>query len=197
LSAVTRKRPNRAHGAIDKLPEEVRRQIIDWYVGKPEQDVQRLTYDEISNELQKLGYRVSKNGVWRWLSRQRTALDRIQEVKARAEVLASRLVPSGATVEAATVHFIEALFMEILVGAEIEQVKTIDDLTRVAQAMGRLQSSAVARDKWEHEKAKRITEAVERLKESVREAVEKDTDLLARLLDLVDEAADAMMEKVE
>lgn len=196
MSTEIRRRPNRAHGAIDKVPEEVRLQIRDWYLGRPEEDVPRLTYDQIATELKKLGYRISKNAVWRWIARQRNDLDRMQEMAARADALVRRLVPKGATVEAATVSLLQALLMESLSDAEIMQVKSIEDLTRVAHAAGRLQTSAVARDKWEHDKGQKITAAVGNLKASLQELIAKDAELLARLLELVDEASEAMMERV-
>jgi hypothetical protein len=177
------------------LPEEAQLQIRDWYVGRPLQGVPRMTLDEISSELRKLGYNVRRGQIWRWLARQRDDLNSLRDMAARAEALVRYLVPKGATVETSVLNLFQAFFLKALNTAEITEAPSIEDLARLAEAVGRLQTSAAARDKREQEKDKKISEAVESLKCQVRkELEEKDPDLLRRLMDFVDQAAETMME---
>lgn len=187
------KRPRRSHGAIDRLPEEVRRQIQDWYLGRPDEDVPRLTYEGISKELGELGHKISKAQVFRWIQRQRNDLERLERVRERAKALAENLVPDGANVEQAAVFLTGGLCLEALSGAEIQQVKSIEDLAKMASSLGQLQRSSVYRDKWEHEKRQKIDAAVDVLKEKVRALLEKHPELLQPLVVVIDEAREQMI----
>jgi hypothetical protein len=189
MSDEIRKRPNRAHGAVDRLPEEVRLQIKDWYLAG-------RTYEAISALLSEEGFDVGRMSIWRWIARQRRELDRIQEMQERAAALAKYFRPQNATVESATTNLLQAMLMESLVGANLMQVQSVEDLTKVAHAAGRLQTSAVARDKWEHDKGRRIREAVTVLKADVQQMIAHDEDLLTRIIALVEQAEERMMEKV-
>ena len=189
LSADIRKRPNRAHGAVDALPQETQRQIVDWYRGKPEDDIPRLTLDEISAELKRLGYDITRGQVWRWISRQRNTLDQLRDMAASVDVLAT---------EAGLEDLLLMVVLKALKGSEVTQAATIQDLISLADAVGRFRDSAAARDRWEQEKNRRITEAVETLKDQVGKSLEnlgKSPDLCGRLFNFVDQAAEAMMER--
>ena len=194
------RRPNRAHGAVDSLPEEVRRQILDWYLGRYSEVVPgvisgRLTYEQIAEELQKLGYKIGRTQVWRWLSRQRQDLDRIQEMKARAEALVQQLCPAGMEIEQASVNLAQALLLEALSGADLMNVRSIEDLAKVSHSLGRLQTSQVAREKWESERRKKIEDAVTKLKGEIRGLLAGRPELCSGVLEVVDEAAADMTEK--
>lgn len=183
-----RRRRNRAHGAVDRLPEEVQLQIKDWYLGGD-------TYKDISEKLAELGHEINLKQVFRWISRKRDELERIEVARERAQVLAKHLVPDGTDVEGAAVSLAGALCLEALADADLQCVKSIEDLAKVAHSLGRLQSSAVAREKWEHEKRKTIEAAVDRLKADVRGMVANDERLMDELVTLIEQAEQTMLEK--
>lgn len=184
--------PNRAHGAIDALPEEVRLQIVDWYLGTGQE---RLTYQQIAENLTEAGHEISKSQVHRWVARQRNDLDRLERARSQAQALAKYLVPDGTAVESAAISLTGALCLEALSTADLQSVHSIEDLAKVAHALGRIQSSAVARDKWEHEKRKRIDEAVKALKGDVQKLLEGMPELTGQILNVIDRAQREMIEK--
>jgi hypothetical protein len=199
LSAEPQKnrRSHRAHGAVDRLPEEVRMQIVDWWLGRPEDNppIPRLTLDEIADALVKLGYKINRNQVWRWIARQRNDLNRMEKYMAKAKSLAKYLVPEGSTIESAVVTLANALCLEALSGADLQQVKSIQDLVMVAHAAGTLQRSAVTREKWEHEEHKKNEAALAELKAEVQELLRGKPELTGKLLDVIDAAGEKILEK--
>jgi hypothetical protein len=189
------RRPNRAHGAIDDLPSEVQLQIRDWYVGRPEAKVPRLTYNQISAQLEAMGHKISYGQVSRWLARQRNELERIEKARERAQSLQKHLVPDGTNIEEAVVALTGALCLEALADADTLQVASIPDLAKVAHAVGTLQGSSVAREKWEQEKRRKIEEAAAQMKLQMQAELEGHPELLGRLLDIAEAAKDKMLEK--
>lgn len=189
------KRPNRAHGAIDRLPAEVQLQIKDWYLGRPDEAIPRLTYEQISKALAADGYPISKNQIWRWIGRQRRELDRLENARIRAEAVV-QAAPAGTTVEDGTRKLVESLIMEAFLDAEPMQAQSITDLGKLTLAYARLSRSAVVREQWEHKKGKQIEEAVAELKAELQKALDGQPELTAKLLDLVEEAQDRMLERI-
>lgn len=189
------RRPNRAHGAIDRLPEDVRLQMKDWLLGRPNEKVPipRLTYEKISEKLSEMGHEISRSQVARWFARQRNDLERLETVREKAQALAKYLVPDGTDVEGAAVALTNALCLEALADADVLAVQSISDLASVAHSLGRLQTSQVAREKWELERRKKVEEAVETLKTEMQKRLEGRADLVEELLGLVDEAQEALM----
>ncbi len=186
MSADIRRRPNRAHGAIDNLPQGVQRQIADWYRGKPEDDIPRLTLDEISAKLKQLNYGVSRGQIWRWVSRQRDELDHLLDMAAGVEV---------SVIDAGLENLLVTVAVKALKGADMTQAASIQDLISLCDAVGRFRVSSTARDQWEQEKNKTIIEAVGRLKEKIGADHEMHPDLCRRLLESIDEAAKTMLER--
>jgi hypothetical protein len=189
------RRPNRAHGAIDGLPSEIQLQIRDWYLGRPAEDIPRLTYDQISAQLAEEGHQISKSQIHRWIARQRNELERVQTVMEKAQSLKKYLMPEGTDVEQSAVTLTVALFFEALADADLQQVKSIEELTKVANSLGRLQSSSVIRDKWEQEKRKRIEAALVQLKQEVMAVLEGQPELTKQILDAIEAGKERMTEK--
>lgn len=179
---------NRAHGAIDKLGPEVQSLIKDEYIAG-------RTYEEISRLLKDEGYEISRSQVHRWIARHRNEIVRIEQAIEQAKVLAKYFIPEGADVESAAVQLAQSIIFEALMNATLQGVRSIDDFAKVAQSLGRLQSSAVARDKWEHGKARLIDKAMEELKALTREEITDDPELVERLLAAMDRSADRMKQK--
>lgn len=155
----------------------------------------RLTYLQISAHLNAMGHEISPGQVSRWLTRQRNDLERMETARERALTLQKYLVPDGANIEQAAVTLTGALCLEALADAQVQQVGSIADLAKIAHAMGSLQASAVARERWEQDKGKRIEEAVKRLKATVTALLEGQPDLTEKLLEVIDTAKDEIMEK--
>jgi intein-encoded DNA endonuclease-like protein len=177
------------------LPAEIQLQIRDWFVGRPDDGFPRLTYEQISAALAEEGYQISKSQIHRWIARQRNELERIETARERARMLAKYLVPDGIDIEQAGVVLAGALCVEALADADLQQVKSIEDLAKVANSLGRLQTSAVMRDKWEQERSKRIEAAVKQLKQEVMAALEGQPELTSKLLDVIEAAQKQMVEK--
>jgi len=170
------------------MDEEMQLQVKDWYI-------EGRTYQQISDLLCELGHKVSRSQVHRWVSRKRNELERIEIAKQKASMLAKYLVPEGGEVETAAVGLAQAIALEALMDARPVQVGSIEDLAKVSHSIGRLQASAVTRERWEHDKRKRIQEAVAVLKEDVKRLLDGMPELTGQLLDVVYAAEERMLEK--
>lgn len=202
MAADMPRRPNRAHGAIDKLPDAVQLQVKDWYLA-------RMTFDEITDRLNELLAdeewangpaetpvpTINRNQVWRWIQRQRNDLERIERAKEKAEIITKHLVGDTQDVGEATEALCKAIMLEALVDADAVKAKEIDDVAAIANSLGRLATSKVARDRWEFERRKKIEEAVGALKGELQKALDGQPELTTRLLDMVDEAQGRMLEQ--
>lgn len=188
------RRPNRAHGAIDKLPDEIQLQIKDWYFDK-------LTLDEITEKLNKLleseciEQTVNRNQVWRFMQRHRQDLYRIENAKTKAEVITKHLVGDSKDVGEAAEGLCKALLLEALVDADTLKATEILDVARIANSLGRLATGKVAREKWEHERTKAIEAAFTRFKERMQELLTGMPELTGKLLDVAEKAKAEMLEK--
>jgi len=191
------RRPNRAHGAVDRLPQEIQLLIKDWYLGDIERKIPRLTLDQMVTALAALDppYTISRNQLWKWLARKRNEIERLDDVRQRASALVKHLVPQGADIESAVVSLLNGLALEALADADLMQVKSIGDLSSVAHAVGRLQTSQVAREKWEHERHKKSAEALAELKAEAQEILRGRPELLKQLLDVLEVAEEKILEK--
>ena len=179
------RRPNRAHGAVDELPEEMRLLIKDLYLeGK--------TYTKIADRLCEEGHRLSRSQVHRWISRKRNELERIEIAREKAAVLVKYLCPDGGDIEKSAVGLAQAIALEALADAKPMQVGSIEDLAKVANSMGRLQSSKVQREKWEADRRKLIEAAMVELKAEAQKLLSGQPELEREILDLLARAQEQM-----
>jgi hypothetical protein len=188
------RRPNRAHGAIDRLPDEIQLQIKDWYFDK-------LTLDDITQQLNErleaegIEQTINRNQVWRWMQRQRQDLERIERARTKAEVLTKHLVGDSKDVGEAAEGLCKAILLEALADADTLKATEILDVARIANSLGRLATGKVARERWEMEKRKKIEAAVQQLKEDVRALLANEPELTTKLFDVIDRAASEMTEQ--
>lgn len=179
------RRPNRAHGAVDELPEEIRLLIKDLYLeGK--------TYTKIVDRLSEEGYRLSRSQVHRWISRKRNELERIEIAREKAAVLVKYLCPDGGDIEKSAVGLAQAIALEALADAKPMQVGSIEDLAKISNSMGRLQSSKVQREKWEADRRKLIEAAMVELKAEAQKLLSGQPELEREILDLLARAQEQM-----
>ncbi len=180
------KRPNRAHGAVDELPEEIRLLIKDWYIDG-------RTYAKIAEKLSEKGYRVSVSQVHRWLARKRNELERVEVAREKAQTLAKYLVPEGGEVEQSVVALAQAIALEALVDAQPMQVRSIEDLAKIAHSAGRLQVSQISREKWGLDRKKQIEAAMAELKAEAQKLLSGEPELERDILNLFDRAQGKMV----
>ena len=179
------RRPNRAHGAVDELPDEMRLLIKDLYLeGK--------TYTKIADRLAEDGYRLSRSQVHRWLSRKRNELERIEIAKEKAAVLVKYLCPDGADIEQSAVGLAQAIALEALADAKPMQVGSIEDLAKVANSMGRLQVSKVRREEWETKRRQLVEAAMVELKAEAQKLLAGQPELERDILNLLAKAQEQM-----
>lgn len=179
--------PNRAHGAVDELPDEIRLWIKDLYLDQK-------TYAKICEKLSDRGYRISVSQLHRWLSRKRNELERVEIAKEKAQTLAKYLVPEGGDIEQSAVGLAQAIALEALVDAQPQQVKTIEDLAKISHSIGRLQSSQISREKWAHDRRKLIETAMAELKAEAQKLLSGEPELERDILNLFDRAQEKMIE---
>jgi hypothetical protein len=188
------RRPNRAQGAVDKLPEEVRFQIRDWFTEK-------VTYDRMAEATNALlaadgiATTVSRSQIVRWCARHRDNLERIERANEQAEILRKKFVGDGKDISEEAEALCKAVLFEGLLDADKVKAQTIEDVAKIGHTLGKLASSKTARDKWEFERRKKTDTAVEELKAEMRALLEDDPERTLILMNLVDEARDKILEK--
>lgn len=179
------RRPNRAHGAVDELPDEMRLLIKDLYLeGK--------TYTKIVDRLGEEGHRLSRSQVHRWIARKRNELERIEIAREKAAVLVKYLCPDGADIEQSAVGLAQAIALEALADAKPMQVGSIEDLAKISNSMGRLQSSKVQREKWETDRRRLIEAAMNELKAEAQKILAGQPELERDILNLLAKAQEQM-----
>lgn len=182
---ATSRRPNRAHGAVDELPDDIRMLIKDLYLeGK--------TYTKICDHMDGLGYKLSRSQIHRWMARKRNELERIEIAKEKAAILVKYLCPDGADIEQSAVGLAQAIALEALVDAKPVQVGSIEDLARVSNSIGRLQTTKVLREKWEADRRKLVDAAMVELKAEAQKLLAGQPELERDILDLLAKAQEQM-----
>jgi hypothetical protein len=181
---VSDRLPNRSHGKIMQLPAEVRERIDDWIVGAPD----RLTYQQISEELRELGYEIGVSAIGRYARRFEAMLERHRKNTERADVILRRLNVENRSAEDATIKLLRSLALEAAADSTPQQIESIKDLVQVCHAVGRLESVDLSREKLEQSREAAVNAAVDAVKRRLTERIEANPDLLSELFDLTDEA---------
>jgi len=158
-----------------------------------EQLVNGATYEEIADYIRGHGHEISKSSVGRYGKDFLGKLERLRVVKEQAKTIVSESKngPALEMTEAATQLALQ-LIMERLVAVE-----DLGDTKggELLKALALLERSAVQREKLKMDAGKLLDVAVERIKDSLRDELEKKPEILDKLVTMVDDIAAATKEK--
>lgn len=169
-------------GSVEKLPEDILAQISRWYLDK-------ASYTEISRNLKTLGYHVIAANVARYCKAHFQATVAIRDLPTVADD------DERIKIERAAIYGLLDLCIESWRGmVEIPSPKTIQDMDKLANAVTRLTTASVQRERLEIEK----NAVIERVQEEFRKSLEADLaghpELVAQIVEIVDSVANKMLQ---
>lgn len=173
---------NRIRSSIDELPPVIR-QVVDEMLA----DV-RYKYEDIVTRLKELGFEISRSAIGRYALRSNKQAARLKAAREQTDALI-HLVRDNQDIEAseiATAIMINGLTQRLATAEEEYEDIPLDKAGRL---LIQLQRTVVYKERMKKER-RQVIEAVERnVKSRMRQAIQGDPDLLARLQELVSEAA--------
>lgn len=177
---------NRVHCRIDEFPAEIREKV-DAMLADPQ-----VTYKDIAEDLTRAGYEISKSAIHRYASRTGIDQQRLREIgeQTRRLVLALKDNQDVEATEVANALLLDALTRRIAT-AEDE----FDELPveKAGRLLVMLQRSAVYKARTMEDKRRLISRMQEAFMERLREQVQGDETLMARLAELVEQTGQEVL----
>jgi hypothetical protein len=170
---------NRIKSRVDEFPEDIK-QVLHQRLA----DV-NCSYIAIAEELTGMGYEISKSSVGRYAMRQGGAAKRFKESAEKIKALAE-VVKENRDIEASEVA--SSLLMDLLIERVATAQEEIDEmpLDKAGRLIVQMQRSAVFKAKFKLEFDKGYQEAVSRVKKELAEELQKEPELLARMVELAE-----------
>lgn len=180
------KTTRRKHSKISSFPPE----IVDV--------VNRLltegrTYADIVDWLKNMGYSVSVSSTGRYSQDFMNKLEYIKQIKDQARAIVEDTPDRPATeIAEAAGQFAISLIMEALMAAKDENNKDVlsKKMIEAMKALSQLERSAVAREKLKFDVSKGVDGAMARLKEQLKQELNKDPAILEQIFNVVDRISD-------
>lgn len=147
----------------------------------------RMTLDEITGWLAERGYGISRSSVHRYAQTFDEKMQRLVESRERTAQILEQFAgkPATAMAEGASLVAQDLIMRRLLEVDGIDEETSIPDLVN---ALARLESSGVARERLKVQHDKGVTAGAAVVKAALRRELESDPDLRARMLELVDRA---------
>lgn len=170
---------NRIKSKVDEFPEDIKELL-----NKRLADV-NCSYIAIAEELTDMGYEISKSSVGRYAMRQGGAAKRFKESAEKIKALAE-VVKENRDIEASEVA--SSLLMDLLIERVATAQEEIDDmpLDKAGRLIVSMQRSAVYKEKFKMEYDKGYAEAVAQVKKELAQELQKEPELLARMIELTE-----------
>ena len=145
------------------------------------------TYESIAEYIRAQGHEISKSSIGRYGKDFLSKLERLRVVKEQARTIVSENKdgPALEMTEAATQLALQ-LIMERLVA--VDNLNSAKD-GEILKALALLERSAVQREKLKMDASKLLDVAVERIKSNLKDELEKNPDVLDKLVRMVDDIA--------
>ena len=145
------------------------------------------TYESIALYVRAQGHEVSRSAVGRYGKDFLSKLERLRVVKeqARAIVSEGKDGPALEMTEAATQLALQLIMERLVATEDLNDAKSGELL----KALALLERSAVQREKLKMDASKLLDVAVERIKSNLKDELEKNPDVLDKLVRMVDDIA--------
>lgn len=185
----TKRERTRRCSKVDELPQEIREKL-DEMLARTGQDY--LKYEEISEELAKLGYSISKSSIGRYAIRNNSVIKRLKDAQLRTQMLLEA-VKENHNIEAteiATAMFVDQLVQKIATAeSDIENMP----IAKAAEILNKFQRSTVYTAKYKLQYNKGVDDATAKIKEALRQELQANPELLTQMLNLVERAKDQVV----
>lgn len=171
----------RIHCKVDEFPDAVRAEL-DQMLSEP-----TTTYTEIAESLTARGYEISKSAIHRYAARMGADQQRLREIGEQTKRLVQSLKDNQdvEATEVANALLLDALTRRIATAEEEFDALPLDKAGRLLVS---LQRSAVYKTRTMEDKRRLVQRMQEGLLRQLREAVQGDEELTARLTELVAQA---------
>ncbi len=157
---------NRSHGKVDKLPEEIRKEVENRLL-------EGHTYKEIANYLKEMGHSISKTSIHRYGKPFLQKFESVRLAKEFAQLLAEDNIERPTTeLHEANNALISQMIMEALISDKVEQQTKLD----AARSIATLQRAQVQNERLKlnaRKEAGAVHTALKRLKQQVYEEIGK------------------------
>ena len=157
---------NRSHGKVDKLPEEIRKEVENRLL-------EGHTYKEIANYLKEMGHSISKTSIHRYGKPFLQKFESVRLAKEYAQLLAEDNAERPTTeLNEANNALISQMIMEILINENIKHKEKIE----AARSIATLQRAQVQNERLKlnaRKEAGAVHTALKRLKQQVYEEIGK------------------------
>ena len=173
---------NRIKSRVDELPEESRR-LLDQRLA----DV-TYTYQEIAGELTEHGWTISKASVGRYALRQNAVAKRLKESREQTMALIQQ-IQDNQDIEAselASTVLINGLTQRIATAQEDFEAMPLD---KAGKLLVQLQRSAIYKERMRSTRTRACKDVEINILRRMRDQVQSDPELLARLTGIVQAAA--------
>lgn len=188
--AATKRSVKRVRFRVDEYPPEAK-ELLE----KMLTDVS-YTYQDIADEMCAKGWVISKSAVHRYAVRTEAAAERIRAAAEQTRMLIQQ-VKDGQDVQATEVA--SALLLDGLINRLATAEEEFDDmpLDKAGRLLVQLQRSGVYKNRWKDERQKIINSLRDGIMQDLRGEVQDDEELLNRLSQMVDRAAEKEAAKDE
>ena len=164
---------NRSHGKVDKLPEEIRKEVENRLL-------EGHTYKEIANYLKEMGHSISKTSIHRYGKPFLQKFESVRLAKEFAQLLAEDNIERPTTeLHEANNALISQMIMEALISDKVEQQTKLD----AARSIATLQRAQVQNERLKlnaRKEAGAVHTALKRLKQQVYEEIGKNHPEVAK-----------------
>ena len=151
------------------------------------------TYEGIAAYLRERGHDISKSSVGRYGKDFLAKLERLRVVKEQARIIMTegKDGPALEMTEAATQLALQLIMERLVTAEDLRDAKS----SEILKALALLERSAVQREKLKMDAGRMLEVAISRIKTSLQEELEKNPDVLERLIGMVDAVAAEAKEK--
>lgn len=169
----------RTYDKVEDLPERIRNKV-DAMLGE-----EPCTYQEIQEKLKEEGYEIDRNAIHRYASSMGAVQQKVREMGERTRQLVEALRDNQDmdAMEVANALLLDALIRRI---AMAEEDFAAIPLEKAMQLLVSLQNTTSFKAKATGKREKIVQEVQKNMKEQLRDAVQGDEALLARLTELVE-----------
>ncbi|MCR4442951.1 MAG: DUF3486 family protein [Peptococcaceae bacterium] len=176
----------RIKSRVDELPEDIR-QVLDEKIN----DV-TVSYQEIADQITKMGYPISKSSIGRYAMKQNAAAMRLKEAYEKTRMLVNSIKENRDidSSEVATAILMDALTQRIATAEEEFDNMPLDKAGRLIAS---LQRSIVYKEKFKLEYEKGVGDAFEMFKKEIPEAIKNDPELLQEMTRIINIAKDKVL----
>lgn len=177
MSRITK----RSHSKVAKLPDEIRAAVDRKIMAGVE-------YQEIADYINAMGTNISRSSVNRYGQKFMDKMERLRLAREQAKIVVETAKdgPALEMVEAANQMAVQVILERLIDMGDIKEAKS----TEVLKALALLERSATQREKLMLDYNRAFDAAAKQIKDGLQKELERQPELLGKLLTMVDAVLD-------